>query len=176
MIAVAPITRRLSCTYLTLIAYGWEERIWNKSSTCRKGGFQFITRAAKLCRKNLKPRLEVNLIRNNMQYLKVKGNLKPKVQLTGMCLRAFILQIEISPLPKTVWELMHCFVVLFTQELVALDGLKSHVNDAGSSNFRWDVMNDRIPRLRSFSSVANSLFYPLFSIQAHCRFLLPGNT
>ena len=27
MIAVAPITRRLSCTYLTLIAYGWEERI-----------------------------------------------------------------------------------------------------------------------------------------------------
>ena len=82
-----------------------------------------------------------------------------------MCLRAFILQIEISPLPKTVWELMHCFVVLFTQELVALDGLKSHVNDAGSSNFRWDVMNDRIPRLRSFSNGGNSLFYPLFSIQ-----------
>ena len=110
-----------------------------------------------------------------MQYLKVKGNLKPKVQLTGMCLRAFILQIEISPLPKTVWELMHCFVVLFTQELVALDGLKSHVNDAGSSNFRWDVMNDRIPRLRSFSNGGQWSFLSIFFYPANLKYLWSKN-
>ena len=92
-----------------------------------------------------------------------------------MCLRAFILQIEISPLPKTVWELMHCFVVLFTQELVALDGLKSHVNDAGSSNFRWDVMNDRIPRLRSFSNGGQWSFLSIFFYPANLKYLWSKN-